>query len=824
MKRIIMLTAALLLTLTDLLAVPAWRGAMKHRQPDGTIVTYYMRGDEFHHQLLAPDGTCLALDSTGYMRPATASELNVLRVDRMADAPRHLRMKTPKASRFQIAGFPTKGEIRCLVILAEFNDLQFTFGHDYHHRMLNEQGFSDDGATGCAAEYFTDQSMQTFFPKFDVVGPVKLPKNYAYYGQNSMMGGNDEGTGQMIIDACKLAQAEGINFADYDNNDDGEVDMVYVIYAGYGEASGAGSDYVWPKKWQLAAEYLSLNLDGKKIDVYACSAELFGNPQWEAENGGHHSAGIGTVCHEFGHVLGFADHYSTAAESVTPYLLGSYDIMDYGPYNNQSRTPPSYNAFERLTLGWLTPDTLVNDAQTGIVLDPIATSNHAYVLTTSNKNEFYLLENRQQEGWDSYLPGSGMMITHVDFDELMWYMNMANNDPSHRRFYMECADNDYAYDFVTGRQTEWADLFPCAANGNNRFTDVSRPAAQPFTGETLDKWVTNIQNSDGRVTFDYQNNHLETPKGFAVSTINDHGFTAQWQAVDRADRYELQLFRLEHESERPVALAEGFWRMQAGTVASPDGSNIAGQLNDYTTMPGWTGEQVYQAGGTCKIGSAGASGRLTLPTLNLATGNGVFTVVARVQSAQTKTPVFSITANGQTARTRLTSAARDYYATFQGGLTATTIELGSVNERAFIDTVVVVRSGDVSALFPGARQVSVTGEVATTASPEVDDPLVPRDTTVVTATGTAYTFDTLEPDTHYALQVRAMNNDMGSAYTAIIYVFTNESMGITETMHYALRTMNSYDLQGRRYATDAPLPTGRLLIQNCGGRWTKVIH
>ena len=150
-----------------------------------------------------------------------------------------------------------------------------------------------------------------------------------------------------------------------------------------------------------------MNLDGKTVDTYACSSELFGNS-------GVQSSGIGTVCHEFSHVLGLADHYNTL--DATDYKLGSYDIMEYGPYNNDGKTPPSYNAFERMTLGWLTPVELTEPTD-NVTMGHLAETNSAYILTTSNENEFYLMENRQQQGWDRYIPSGGLMITHVDYDE-----------------------------------------------------------------------------------------------------------------------------------------------------------------------------------------------------------------------------------------------------------------------------------------------------------------------------------------------------------------------------------------------------------------------
>ena len=833
MKRTILIAATLMLTLTTSLAVPAWRQAIKTQQPDGTWLTFYLTGDEHSHQCLTTDGYRLLQDAQGSYRYARLNDDGTLTTEGMPLAHNIMERtamehtvvallplahdiksqqkdvrKAPKQSNYQIEGFPTKGTIKCLVILAEFSNVPFTFNQDFHQRMMNEQGFSDDNGTGSASEYFTDQSMQTFFPQFDVVGPVPLRFGYAYYGQDNYFTQQDEDTGLMIVEACQTAHDQfGVDFSQYDNDGNGEVDMVYVIFSGYGQNSGAGSDAVWPKKYTLSANYHELQLDNKKIDMYACSAELFGNSEWSKENGTH-SAGIGTVCHEFGHVLGFTDHYNTQG---TDYRLGSYDEMDYGPYNNNGRTPPAYNAFERMSLGWLRPDTLRNDPQNDVMLEHIATSNKAIILTTSNKDEFYLLENRQQEGWDKYIPSSGLMITHLDFDYFSWAMNVANTDNNHKRFYLVCADNEPVYDYLTGLDSERGDLYPSQTTGNNRFTDTSLPAAKPYTGETLDKWVTNIQNIDGIVTFDYQNNHLESPKNVQVSHVGETEFTLQWDAVERADRYEANLYRLMYESERPVALAEGFWKMEAGTVSQPDGLNISETLDNYTMQAGWTGENVYQAGGICKIGSAGVSGRLTTPQLNLSTADGNFGVYVKVQSAQTKTPVFSISSNGQTARTRLASSAREYYAQFQGGLPKSIIDFGSVNERAFIDTIVIVRGTQVTELFPQAKAISVSGDITQTDGGEAIDNLVVSDTTIVeNIASNSFTFTGLERGVNYCVELRAMNNDMGSSYSTLIYVLTGtQEQGIEplDASQSVTVADGIYDLQGRRWL-NGQLPRG----------------
>lgn len=557
-------------------AVPAQRDSVVIRQPDGKMITVFLKGDEHAHMYYTRDGYPLSYDEDGYIRYArvlsdcsisvagspvannpeyrTSEEKSFLQsLDRL-DFNSYYRMKssisanrtsslnkkaTDKSSSIQIGNFPTKGKIKGLIILAEFTNKKFSINQEYHYRMMNEANFSDDGATGSARDYFLAQSSDQFQPDFDVVGPVQLPHNAAYYGKNSIYGG-DENADIMIRDACNLAQSEfGCDFSEYDNDNDGYVDMVYVIYAGYGEHAGGGANTIWPHKSNLSYYDINLELNGKTIDVYACSSEL-------ANNYGTTSSGIGTFCHEFSHVLGLADHYRTDGSSA--YMLGMYDLMEYGCYNNQSRTPVGYSAFERYTVGWLDLEDLTRPAD-GVEMEELTKSNLAYRLSTGNDNEYFILENRQQEGWDKYIPSSGLMITHIDYDYDAWNNNVVNNDPNHPRVLLMAADNKYDYN------TDEEDLYPNSA-GNDSFTDESVPSSMTWTGEKTDKWITNITNEDGVVRFDFMTNHTKAPVVLQAEDMTETGFVARWEAVDDAESYTLQLNRLVPAKDSSVA-AEG---------------------------------------------------------------------------------------------------------------------------------------------------------------------------------------------------------------------------------------------------------------------------
>lgn len=783
-------------------AVPAYRGAIKAVQPDGKTITFFLHGDEYGHTCVSSDGYRLLQDREGAYRYARLSDSSTLTIDNspLAHDPKERDFvertfvkglkklnnfttstirKTPspvseapttgRRSRFQIGNFPTIGKGKCLVLLVEFTDKKFSLDQTYHDRLLNESGFSENGATGCARDYYMSQSMNLFEPHFDVIGPITMSHGVAYYGGDDTWSGKDVNVGKMISEACQKAHDEHeVDFSQYDGDNDGKVDMVYVIYAGYGQHAGGGDNTIWPHKFQLSGFNINLQLNGKTVDTYACSSELFGNS-------GVQSSGIGTICHEFGHVLGLADHYNTG--DGTAYMLGSYDIMDYGAYNNDGNTPPSYNAFERMSLGWMTPDTLSAKGD-GLTLENIAESNKAYVIGTSNPNEFYLLENRQQSGWDRYLPAGGMMITHVDYNASAWTNNQVNDDASHPRFYLVPADNEAGYNAKLNKDTESQDLYPNATN--NRFTDGSVPAAKPYTGEALDRWVTDIAEDGETVSFNFMANHLDVPTAISAKLLSDNSFVASWEASPKAGAYTLNLYKLALKSEQEYAIREGFARMTEGTPDAPASSNIADRLDDYLYEKGWKGSNVYQAGGWCQIGTNGKGGSITTPALNLRRFDGEFAVAVTVKSPVGKSPVFSVTANGQEGKTRITSNQRTFLFKFSGGISQTPITLSTNTERALIDSIAIVRGDRGDELFANAKEVTVTGTPDVQEGDSVEDrDFLHTDTlTINDITDLNYTFDKLEADTYYAFAVKAVGDNAESAFSNEVIVYTNLASAI----------------------------------------------
>ena len=490
MKKIVSLIIVCAVALSAA-AVPAKRGGIVRTTADGTEKTVYLYGDAFNHHMTDAEGNWL--DETT-LQPLSAEA----KAERQVVSPRANARRIIQEKK---AAVPLNLAPRGLLIMVNFSDLAFTTPADTIHEMVNGENFSrsftytEGGysfsvkASGSARQYFHDQSWGQYNPQFDAVGPFTVSKSYSYYGGNNKSG-DDQNVGLMIKEACELADAAGVDFTLYDNNNDGEVDFVYVLYAGYGEADGGDAETIWPHNFYLKDGCgINCTLDGKVINNYACSNELNYSSKLYT--------GIGTLCHEFSHVLGLPDLYST--NNATHKTMGEWDVLDYGPYNNLGNTPPAYSAYERFFMGWLKP-TVMTDPRY-VYLNPLNDSKEALLLCTGdahdlvgnnpNPTEFYLLENRKKEGWDQYLPGKGLLITHVKYNYSKWVGNTVNNSASAMGVDLVEADGSAPtyneYNPNNGYMGKAKDAFPAGAKNwlafeNHEVSSITLTAATGVVG------------------------------------------------------------------------------------------------------------------------------------------------------------------------------------------------------------------------------------------------------------------------------------------------------------------------------------------------------
>lgn len=499
-------------------------------QPDGSSLTIRIHGDENFHYMTTIDGFLIRKDKDGFFKydrlDATKKVRNLSSqrvsnvMERTSAEQQFIGELTPVRKQMdllmsfnkgvrkapaqildrsvlspQAEGDESVAESQYLVILVNFKDKAMTFSQEDFNIWLNEPGYSVDGGTGSVKDYFRDNSMGKFIPNFVVLGPYTLAHEQTYYAANDESEGGDVNPRDMVVEAVTMAKEAnpGINFAQFDNDGDGYMDNVNIIYAGYSEASTGNANDMWPHSWDLDDQ--AFEIDGIICNNYGCSAELVGAS-------GAKMDGIGTFTHEFGHILGLKDMYDTD-DYVDGYGIdpGAYCLYASGSYNNDSRTPPCLMAFERMQMGWCTPVEL--KAAEDVALKPVAENEARYINCQPDRAagtgvEWFLLENRQQTGWDTYIPAHGLLIYHYDYtDEMVekyWSINGPNNNAKHRCMYIVAADG------VDDTNSRVGDTYP-GRSGNTEFSATSSPAAIAWSGDPVDVAVTNINEMGGLVYF-----------------------------------------------------------------------------------------------------------------------------------------------------------------------------------------------------------------------------------------------------------------------------------------------------------------------------------
>ena len=562
MKKNVFVLAILLLSMglfQSVFAVRALKTPIKVKQPDGTELTIFLNGDEYKHFQTTKDGYLVRQDANGYYKYASINPNGEIVITDMQaknpekrlssekeflktiTQPEQVNLSTlkegskmqrtnPAKSKTSVTGYPLSGSPKSLVILANFSDKSFSVSNPQaaFQAMLTQSGYSANGGTGSAKDYFMSSSYGKFSPDFVVVGPVTLPKTLAYYGANDSQG-EDLHPDEMVAAACAAADAAGVDFTQYDTDNDGYVDNVFVYYAGYNEAEGGAANTIWPHRWSLTdAGYSGTKtFDGKIVNDYSCTSELKGTS-------GTNMCGIGTFCHEFGHVLGLPDFYDTSG--TKSHTLDTWDIMDYGPYLNDGCTPPTYSAYERFFLGFLAPEE--KNTPSNLTLQPIyqgtttpaSTSGQAYLLSATTHNlsgsspnpaEFFMVEYRKHTGFDTYLgqtvnsdgslgtvPADGMCIWHIDYSQTAWDSNNPNNytgsgttqtSSSHMRVYLQPLSGTSTTPGTTFTSGAFTPTTWAGTNINRAITEITKytdyMTFKLMGGNTTDPALTSPSNN-----------------------------------------------------------------------------------------------------------------------------------------------------------------------------------------------------------------------------------------------------------------------------------------------------------------------------------------
>ena len=568
-------TVLILITLLCHLASHAskgWPYPITVSQPDGTQLTIRMNGDADFNWVSTLDGVVLKQEGNGYFVAnidtngmLSSSGTLAHDADKRSSAEQSLckkqdvkafltvntrpeRLATTRGfgGKGSTSFFPHTGSPRAIVLLVQFANRPFKVQprkafNQYLNSMADKHqdfGNAEDRNTGSVKKYFSDMSGGKFKPQFDLYGPITMPKNVAYYGEGSS---SMERYRELVSEACTMMD-DSLDFSKYDADKDGNVDLVYIIYAGYGESVSSIDSTLWPKAFVCGTD---IKKDGKYVRLAGISNELNGHPDVHySSTSGLLINGVGLFCHEFSHCMGLPDFYPTVSPQWTTANgkqdfdaydnqgMEEWDVMDNGIYLYNGYSPTAYTAWEREKMGWLTIETLTKEGK--VELKSIDEGGKAYRIKNDKNtsgNEYYIVENVQAKGWNKKLPASGMMVSHVEYEPRAFSVfhggdNSVNNIKKHPRMTIVPADgylpssyrkvpnsSNLTAPYMKKQQYDEqlaGDLYPGKSNVN-RLTDAQNMVNYaPWTGGMLNKPIYNIALKNGIVTFDFLKDQTST--------------------------------------------------------------------------------------------------------------------------------------------------------------------------------------------------------------------------------------------------------------------------------------------------------------------------
>ena len=787
MKRFLLALVAVFVMLSGF-AAPAYRKPFTVKQSDGTELTVVLTGDEALHFYATVDGKPLVKEADGNFYYATfgnggfvstkclahnsvkrsAAENELLAsIDFQAMKADIAKVSVVRSAAYKTAAqkagsqIAPEGDVNIAVLLVQFKDTKFTYTKQDFNNILNTKDYVYENAIansiGCARDYFMAQSDGKFRPNFIVTDIVTLDNNMSYYGGNDT-NGDDKKPAYMVKEGIQKADAAGFDFSKCDNNKDGEVEFIYCIYAGYSESYGADENTVWPHQWQLSAQAGTITVDGVKCDTYACSGELVYNESYESKIG-KTMAGIGLICHEFSHCLGLHDIYDTTYESGN-WGMDYWDVMDQGNYAAEGYVPVGYSAYQRDMCGWR--ELVEINSKDAYSMLPLTQGGVGYkVVNDANKNEYYILENRKQEGWDTYLFGSGMLVIHVDYLKSAWDNNTINTTKNHPRYTLIPADNKLdVYGEVTNAEFTASlkgDVWP-GTTGNTELTNTSIPAAKVYTGEYMNKPITDIKYQDDIISFNFMyGTFAGVPAVLPATNVTSSSFVANWESVEDATEYIVELYKQSNASsgtgDKESVLNEDFMGCTKSNTALSNET-----IGDYMSSTGWECDNAYSESGVLRVGSSKNPGYVLTPWLE-ATGHVVTTLDVSLYNAKDKGAVLTIEFCDENEEiiagedfnisgAKKLSLEADVDGSFY--IAVHTYNSTSSN-RANIDNL------DIAVV------TSVKRELVST----------------VTTTATSYEFKNLEEGVMYLYRVKASDGEASSAYSDYMEVSLN-STGIDE--------------------------------------------
>lgn len=822
MRKLFLLLVTAMFAVTSAVAVPAKHGVKKTiTLADGSRVEAELKGDEHVNYYRTDDGRALQ-KVDGVYQVVDLQQLSVEHKRKMSARNQERALSHSKKIAY-------KGQKRGLVILVNFSDVKFTYSKEDFNNFFNQTGFNQCGMAGSVHDYFLEQSYGDFDLEFDVVGPVTVSHTAEYYSKQKTY---PKRVPDMIYEICQKVDNQ-VDYTTYDWNDDGMVDQVFVIYAGYSAAQGA-ENTIWPHEWSLYAGSNGAYRTGEGVYVatYGMACELKGNG---VDNTGILD-GIGTACHEFSHCLGLPDFYDTrdVESSELNFGMSVWSLMDYGCYLDNGCTPSGYTAYERWYSGWLEPKEL-NSSMQVVNMPAIEEEPVAYIMyNDAQKNEYYLLANHQKKGFDAKQYGHGLLVTHVDYDEYAWVQNTVNNDGSRQRMTIIPADGSastYSSNDLAG------DPFP-GTKRNRKLTDSSSPAATLYNANVdgrklMGKPITEISEASGLISFNFMGGvTIDVPEVAAASNVSSTGFTANWNPIDGATSYTVALTATKNLSDEPednVLLDEQFSKCY--TRMSNSSTDISSQLDSYTDIPGWAGSNLYRSPYYLRMGNTQNNGTLVSPIIE-APKRGGMTIIFSLLSAGSSSGTLNLTVAQPGGGTASTSISDIPVASSTSGKPAWLLPLDGwtapmqLTLQANSPGIYVLRVSVFDGVYswndfevPAQVKAFDTGlsmiEGSWTMVQDVSLLKAPRrtvesTTSYYTTTGTSYEFKNLEPAV-YSYQVRATTDKGVSEWSKEVTVdLVTAVEAPSDVSQDATRRVAIYDATGRIVAR----PTKGLYISN----------
>jgi M6 family metalloprotease-like protein len=453
--------------------------------PDGSSIQLLARGNDFSHWTETLDGYTVVRNQQGFYEYAVLQEgqlqasgiraydpaqRNLQQSRRILGLSRHISPTQEDAHQHDLsplgaqgtelqAAVPSKGQLRLLAICIDYPDLPHTYSTDWMSQMLNE------GVNGKPSfrDYFLENSYGQLDLQVDVAGWYTADKNFEYYGDE-----NGKSRARELVQQALRDADDDIDYSNYDNDQDGDVDGVIIIHAGRGAEDGGLRQYIWSHRWTVPFA----SHDNTFIFDYTIQPETR-----SASYGG--DVGIGIFCHEFGHLLGLPDLYDTDFNNGSSHGIGEWGLMGSGGWLGREDYPAGLSAWSKERLGWIEPQNITSNYGT-FSLRPAHAFPDYLRIESGREGEYFLLENRQRDGYDAFLNGEGLAIWHINTDKTSLYpsRNAVNGDENFKGVDLEEADGIFNLDKYQNRGDE-GDLYP-GESGQQTFNYITSPNSDSY--------------------------------------------------------------------------------------------------------------------------------------------------------------------------------------------------------------------------------------------------------------------------------------------------------------------------------------------------------